>query len=103
MGVIGKFLKNSFSVTTQIKGIRKLKPSKWQKKTLIKLLTKARNTEFGQKFKFDDILESAIFDKDNTYYQKYKEIVPIYDYNKIYNEWWHRAYKGESDITWPKK
>jgi hypothetical protein len=68
-----------------------------QKKVLKKLLNKARFTEFGQKYRFDNILFSKNIAKS------FQQIVPIHDYNKIYNEWWKRTLDGVPDVTWPGK
>lgn len=69
-----------------------------QKKVLKKLLTKARFTEFGQQFRFDEILLSG-----KEIDKKFKEKVPIYNYNKIYAEWWHKTLEGVPDVCWPGK
>ena len=29
--------------------------------------------------------------------------VPIFDYDKMYNEWWHLAQEGRSNVSWPGK
>jgi len=68
-----------------------------QVRVLKKLLRKARFTEFGQQFRFDEILLSKQPGK------RYQELVPIYDYNKIYNEWWHKTLENKIDICWPGK
>lgn len=31
------------------------------------------------------------------------EIASTFNYNKIYNEWWHKTLEGQSDICWPGK
>ncbi|HNJ59015.1 MAG TPA: GH3 auxin-responsive promoter family protein, partial [Chitinophagaceae bacterium] len=62
-----------------------------------KLLRKARFTQFGQKYKFDEILMSKHAGK------KFQEIVPVYNYNSIYKEWWHKTLEGKPDICWPGK
>lgn len=64
---------------------------------LKKLLKKARFTSFGQEYRFDEILLSKHPGK------KFQEIVPCFNYNKIYNEWWHKTIEGHSDICWPGK
>jgi len=64
---------------------------------LKKLLKKARFTEFGQKYRFDEILLSKHAGK------KFQQLVPTYDYNKIYGEWWHKTLEGKRDICWPGK
>jgi hypothetical protein len=72
-------------------------PRRQQLKVLKKLLTKARFTEFGQAYLFDEILLSKYAGK------KFQQLVPIHDYNKIYKGWWHRSLEGEPDICWPGK
>src|SRR5690349_11625858 len=74
------------------------KSSKRQQiRVLKKLLKKARFTEFGQKYRFDEILLSKHAGK------KFQQLVPTYDYNKIYDEWWHKTLEGKRDICWPGK
>ncbi len=68
-----------------------------QLRVLKKLLRKARFTEFGQKFKFDEILMSKHAGK------KFQELVPIQDYNKIYNDWWYKTLENIPDVCWPGK
>lgn len=70
-------------------------PRSQQIKVLKKLLRKARFTEFGQLYRFDDILYSSNTGKE---FQKH---VPTYDYNKIYDAWWHKAKEGIPDVCWP--
>ena len=72
-------------------------PKRQQIKVLKKLLKKARFTEFGQAFRFDEILLS----KDVI--KKFQERVPTYDYTKINKEWWHKTLEGKSDVCWPGK
>lgn len=72
-------------------------PRRQQLKVLKKLLRKARFTEFGQQFRFDEILVSKHPGK------KFQELVPAYNYNKIYQEWWHKTLEGKPDICWPGK
>jgi hypothetical protein len=68
-----------------------------QIRVLKKLLRKARFTEFGQKYHFDDVLLSKHPGK------KFQELVPVHDYNKIYEEWWKKTLEGVPDVTWPGK
>ncbi|MBA4853641.1 GH3 auxin-responsive promoter family protein [Emticicia sp. BO119] len=103
MAVLGSLLKGSIKFTSTIQKIRKVKPLKWQKKAFTKLIAKARYTQFGEKYQFDEILSTAIFEKGTEFYTKFKELVPIYDYNKIYDEWWYKARNGEKNVCWPGK
>lgn len=70
-------------------------PKRQQMKVLKKLLTKSRFTEFGQKYLFDQILLSRHMGKT------FQKIVPVFNYEKIYNEWWCRAQEGKPDVCWP--
>ena len=72
-------------------------PKRQQIKVLKKLLRKARFTEFGERFHFEDLLRSRQIAK------KFQDTVPVYDYNKIYAEWWHKTLEGKPDICWPGK
>ena len=66
-----------------------------QIKVLKKLLTKARFTQFGQMYKFDEILLSKHPGK------RFQQLVPTYNYNKIYNDWWYKSLEGVPDVCWP--
>ena len=70
-------------------------PKKQQLKVLQKLLKRARFTEFGQKYLFDQILLSRHPAKN------FQLVVPAFNYEKIFKEWWFRALDGKCDICWP--
>jgi hypothetical protein len=70
-------------------------PRRQQLRVLKKLLRKARYTAFGQQFRFDDILQSKHPGK------KFQQLVPIYNYEKIHREWWHKTQEGVPDVCWP--
>jgi GH3 auxin-responsive promoter len=70
-------------------------PRRQQLKVLKKLLRKARFTEFGQKYRFDEIVLSRHPGK------KFQQIVPACNYNKIYDAWWYKAKDGVPDVCWP--
>lgn len=72
-------------------------PRRQQIKVLKKLLRKARFTEFGQAYRFDEILLSRHAGK------KFQEIVPTCDYSKIHANWWHKTLEGIPDVCWPGK
>ena len=61
----------------------------------MKLLRKARFTEFGQQYRFDEILLKRHAGK------AFQQIVPTFDYSKIFHEWWYRALDGKPDVCWP--
>jgi hypothetical protein len=68
-----------------------------QMRVLKRLLKKSRFTEFGQQYRFDEILLSRYPGI------KFQEIVPVHDYNKIYEEWWKKTLDGVPDVSWPGK
>lgn len=70
-------------------------PRRQQLRVLRKLLKKARFTQFGQEHRFDDILLSRHPGK------KFQQLVPTYNYDKIYREWWYKTLEGTPDVCWP--
>ena len=65
-------------------------PNEVQSGILSELLTKAKNTYFGQKYNFHKI--SSVKD--------FQEIVPLHDYDKL-KPYIEKVLKGEKDILWP--
>src|SRR5262245_9883232 len=72
-------------------------PRNQQVRVLKKLLKKARFTEFGQQYRFDEALLSR------NPAQSFQQNVPVHDYNKIYEEWWKKTLEGVPDVAWPGK
>jgi hypothetical protein len=72
-------------------------PRRQQMKVLKKLLKKARFTEFGQHYRFDEMLLSKHPGK------RFQQLVPTHDYSTIYKQWWHRTLEGHPDVCWPGK
>ncbi|MEI6947583.1 GH3 auxin-responsive promoter family protein [Paraflavisolibacter sp. H34] len=72
-------------------------PRSQQVRVLKKLLKKARFTEFGQQYRFDEVLFHQQPEK------MFQSVVPVHDYNKIYDEWWKKTLDGVPDVTWPGK
>lgn len=72
-------------------------PRRQQLRVLRKLLRKARFTEFGQQYRFDEILLSKHPGK------KFQEQVPVANYSSMYKNWWHKTMSGAANVTWPGK
>ena len=66
-----------------------------QLKVLKKLLRRARFTEFGQAYLFDEILMSR--HPGN----KFQQTVPSCNYSKMYKDWWYKTLEGTPDVCWP--
>lgn len=82
---------------TKALGLPENNTRRQQLKVLKKLLRKAQFTEFGQQYRFDEILLSKHIGK------KFQELVPTYNYDSIYNQWWQRTLEGIPDVCWPGK
>ena len=93
MAFIDIRLPKSFAKALRIQ--KNTTPIRQQLRVLEKLVKRARFTEFGQKFLFDEVLMSR---HPGRTFQKQ---VPTYDYDTIFNEWWHRALEGKRDVCWP--
>src|SRR3979490_2820829 len=72
-------------------------PRSQQLRVLKKLLKRARFTELGQEYRFDEIL----LGRDPA--KIFQELVPVHDYNKIYADWWKKTLDGVPDVAWPGK
>lgn len=99
MAIVGNILKRGIGLTSLMKR-PKSNLAKLQRKTLVKLLNKGRFTQFGEKYHFEEIMNAALFSDDKEFYTKYKKHVPVYDYNKMYAEWWHKTLAGEKNVSW---
>ncbi|MEO9071092.1 MAG: GH3 auxin-responsive promoter family protein [Ginsengibacter sp.] len=80
---------------SRVLNIPESSPKRQQLKVLQKLLKRARFTEFGQKYLFDQILLSRHPGKN------FQLVVPSFNYETIFKEWWFRALDGKRDICWP--
>jgi hypothetical protein len=70
-----------------------------QREELKKLLSRAKNTEFGRAYGFEEVIRDINHHQD--FYKRYCEQVPVYTYNDIFKQWWHRSLAGEKNICWP--
>ncbi len=92
-----KLFKRFVKINESIKNTYKPSGFSLQAKTLKKLLDTAKNTQFGKQYDFTQILKSK--NKIKAYHQA----VPIYDYDSLYKDWWHKTINGEEDVCWPGK
>lgn len=100
MAILGKVIKGGLKIGEIIRP-KNRNLLKQQKRTFLKLIFKARNTEFGQKYNFSKLLEEALLSSESTFYTEFKENVPVFDYDSIFKQYWHKCLNGEKDITWP--
>jgi len=98
MPIVGALIKRGVALGERIDGRREgISPIQHQKRVLKRLLKKAQPTAFGQYFKFKTILKS----KDPI--QVFQQQVPIYDYDTIYEKWWHMSLNQVENVTWKGK
>jgi hypothetical protein len=101
MAILGKLLQQGIKMRKSIEQANN-SPLDLQREELYELLSKSRKTQFGRKYKFNLILEKIINEHDGKgFYTVFKNQIPVYNYNKIFNEWWHKTLKGEKDVCWP--
>jgi hypothetical protein len=95
MPILGSIIKSAIDIRSRIPARKNV--YKQQLKQLQKLLTKAQFTQFGTHFKFSEM--ALMEDPISTFQQT----VPIYDYQTLFDNWWHKALMGERDVCWPGK
>lgn len=95
MPILGSIIKQVINVRGRIPA--RQNTHKQQIRQLRKLMLKAQFTEFGMAHQFNELvlIDDPIKAFQNT--------VPIFDYQSIFDAWWHRTLKGEKNICWPGK
>src|SRR5690606_19137959 len=84
--------KKSSQITEKMEAI-----DRTQEEELSRLLTKAKKTEFSDKFNFADILNGG------EIREAYRQQVPIFQYDCMFKKFWHKTLSGCEDVTWPGK
>ena len=102
MAIIGNLIKRGIRLRESLEQ-EFTSPFELQKQELKKLIIAARNTQFGNQYNFKTILRSFRNPDFFKFYNEFKQNVPTFNYDKIYDNWWHKAYEGESNVTWPGK
>lgn len=100
MALLGNLIKAGVKLGNMVVFRSRIDSEPLQRKSLAKLLAKAKNTAFGRKFEFEEILTKALYQRDQSYYEAFKKL-PVYDYSSMYRDWWHRVIDGEEDVCWP--
>tara|TARA_R110002049_G_scaffold90303_5_gene226520 strand:+ start:129 stop:1655 length:1527 start_codon:yes stop_codon:yes gene_type:complete len=93
MAILGSIIKGAINLKDSLSS--EVNHVQSQKEVLGNLLKKARDTQFGQHYSFNDI---RVSDNMQT---EFAERIPYFDYNKIHKEWWCKLQNGEQDVTWP--
>src|ERR1051326_7294633 len=95
MPILGSIIKQVITVRSKIPARKNA--YKQQVRQLRKLLLKAQFTEFGKHYSFNELvlLEDPV--------KAFQNMIPIHDYQGIFDAWWCRSLQGEKDICWPGK
>jgi hypothetical protein len=102
MAILGRVFKSGVKIR-QFIAPKNRNILKQQKRIFLKLIFKARNTEFGEKYNFTNLFEESLLSKGKDFYQNFKNSIPIFDYDSIFNAYWHKCLEGKRNVTWPGK
>ncbi|KYG84610.1 GH3 auxin-responsive promoter [Roseivirga seohaensis] len=94
MPLLGKLIKKSIDVANDLFEEDK-NPVEAQTEVLKNLLESAKNTDFGKRYQFNEILKSEDLAKS------FRVSVPCFDYHRMFGEWWNKTVEGIPDVTWP--
>ncbi|MCF8304368.1 MAG: GH3 auxin-responsive promoter family protein [Bacteroidales bacterium] len=95
MAVIGEIIK--VAIEAADKFLNNPDPVEAQKEVLKDLLSEAKHTAFGKHYNFRNILAQK--DLRAAFANK----IPYHNYDRMFDEWWHKVLNGQRDITWPGK
>ncbi|HKK76347.1 MAG TPA: GH3 auxin-responsive promoter family protein [Saprospiraceae bacterium] len=98
MPIVGNIIKRGISLGERLEDrFQAQPPIHYQQRTLRRLLRKAQQTAFGQYYDFKDILKSE--DMIGSFQQN----IPVYDYDTMYEKWWHMSLNQVENVSWKGK
>lgn len=95
MALLGSIIKKGFELNQKLAQDSE-SPAEQQQKQLKNLISRAKDTAFGKYYGFAELLKRPDFQ------DAFRARIPIYDYHKLYDDWW-RQQQLFPDITWPGK
>lgn len=102
MAILGTLLKRGITLGESLEQ-QYTSPFDLQKQELRKLMIHAQHTRFGKAYDFQSMLKIFKKKPNEAFYAAFKNNIPVFDYDKLYQEWWHLAKAGKPDICWPGK
>lgn len=102
MAILGTLLKRGITLRESLEQ-QYTSAFELQKQELRKLLIHSQQTSFGKHFDFHSILKSFKKKTGDHFYEAFKSTIPVYNYEKIYSDWWYLAQEGKSGICYPGK
>ena len=109
MSVVGAVLRETLR-WKQLRSRTQEDPYAQQLRQLRYQLRRAKHTEFGKKYNFDNLLRNtsaALNGSKSTSEalrsaaQAFAAQVPIFTYEQMHQQWWHLLRKGVADLCWP--
>jgi hypothetical protein len=100
MKISGIAIKSGLKIANIVKSTRIRSIQKQQEVVLRRLLKKASDTEFGSYYNFRKILKNK---SGKDLRQSFSKLVPVHNYESMYQNWWFKSREGKSNITWPGK
>jgi len=98
MNLLGNLIKRGILIGRKFADYQPDITSKRKQEIVLRgLLRKAQHTTFGTYYDFKDIWKS-----DNPM-KVYQQRVPLFDYNSMYEKWWHLSLHNVDNVTWPGK
>ncbi len=102
MAILGTLLKKGITLRESLEQ-QYTSPLDLQKQELRKLLIHSKQTLFGEYYQFDKILKSFTSQERDSFYETYCQGVPTFNYDRIYDQWWHLAKDGKKNVCYPGK
>jgi hypothetical protein len=96
LALLGNLISRSLRIRKQFT-IQTGTPRSYQMQVFKRLLSKAKNTQFGKHYDFSSILQQS------NAYDEFKKNVPFHNYNQMFNRWWKFCHEGEPNVCWPGK
>lgn len=97
MALLGNLIARSLHLRKRF-NLRVASPRTYQRHTLRQLLERGQYTSFGKHYGFDKILSEEV-----DFVTAFRTRVPVFTYNEMYRQWWHRCQEGEENVAWPGK
>jgi hypothetical protein len=97
MALLGSLIARSLRIRTKIK-LRTATPLTYQLRSLRMLMDRGQYTAFGKQFGFEKMLSESL-----NLVADFQQQVPLYNYNSMFEQWWHKCLEGAENVSWPGK
>lgn len=96
MALLGQIIKRYLKIQKTFT-LKTASHRRYQQVELRRLVSKAKDTQFGAHYNFKKILS------EDDLYAAFIESVPYHNYSSMFADWWHKSHEGHSDVAWPGK